>query len=48
MALKSGFTTGTCATIATRASIRMIFEQKILSSEEVLTPKGVIDRKSVV
>ncbi len=48
MALKSGFTTGTCATIATRASIRMIFEQKILSSEEVLTPKGVIIKTDIL
>lgn len=40
--LKSGYTTGTCATIATRAAIKMIFEQKTVFKEGVLTPKGKI------
>ncbi len=38
--LKSGFTTGTCAAIAARAAVRMIFEQKTVEAESVLTPKG--------
>ncbi len=41
MALKSGYTTGTCVTIGARAAIRMIFEQKIITEESVLTPKGI-------
>ncbi|MBQ9518269.1 MAG: cobalt-precorrin-5B (C(1))-methyltransferase, partial [Firmicutes bacterium] len=38
--LKSGFTTGTCAAIAVRAAAGMIFEQKSISVETVITPKG--------
>lgn len=48
MKLRSGYTTGTCATIATRAAFRMIFEQKIIESEGVMTPKGKrIDTKII-
>lgn len=39
--LKSGYTTGTCAAIATKAALRMIFEKKIIPSEKVITPKGI-------
>ena len=38
--LKSGYTTGTCAAIAVRAAIKMIFEQRIIEEESVLTPSG--------
>ncbi len=40
--LKWGFTTGTCAAIAAKAAVRMIFEQKIINKESVLTPKGIV------
>lgn len=40
--LKSGYTTGTCATIAARAAVRMIFEKRPVFEERVLTPKNVI------
>jgi len=39
--LKSGYTTGTCAAIATKAALRMIFEKRIIPSEKVVTPKGI-------
>ena len=39
--LRRGYTTGTCAAIASRAALIMIFEQRLIESEEVLTPKGV-------
>lgn len=39
--LRCGFTTGTCATIATKAALRMIFEKKNISHESVITPKGI-------
>jgi len=39
--LKYGFTTGTCAAIAAKAAVRMIFEQKIIGKESVITPKGI-------
>ncbi|MBQ9519448.1 MAG: cobalamin biosynthesis protein CbiD [Firmicutes bacterium] len=38
--LKSGFTTGTCAALAARAAVNMIFLQKSVDSETVITPKG--------
>ncbi|MDO4301179.1 MAG: cobalt-precorrin-5B (C(1))-methyltransferase CbiD [Clostridia bacterium] len=41
MELKKGYTTGTCAAIAVMASIRMIFEQKFIKKESIITPKGV-------
>lgn len=41
MELKSGYTTGTCVTIAARAAVRMIFEQRIITKESVITPKGI-------
>lgn len=37
----NGYTTGTCAAIAARAAVRMIFEQKAVPKEAVMTPKGV-------
>ncbi len=40
--LRSGYTTGTCAAIATKAALRMIFEQKNVKKESVMTPKGVL------
>ncbi len=40
--LRSGYTTGTCAAIASKAALRMIFEQKIVEKESVMTPKGVL------
>ena len=40
--LRSGYTTGTCAAIATKAALRMILEQKNVKKESVMTPKGVL------
>lgn len=40
MELKKGYTTGTCAALAARAAVKMIFEQRIIDSESVLTPNG--------
>lgn len=42
MKLKKGYTTGTCVTLAARASIKMIFEQKCIEREAVVTPDGII------
>lgn len=42
MKLKTGYTTGTCAALAARAAVKMIFEQKLIDRELVLTPKGKI------
>ena len=39
--LKSGYTTGTCAAIGTRAAIRMIFEKRKICREGITTPSGV-------
>lgn len=39
--LRSGFTTGTCATIATKAALRMLFEKTQILHESVVTPKGI-------
>lgn len=41
MSLKSGYTTGTCVTIGTKAVLKMIFEQKAVYRESVITPKGI-------
>ncbi len=38
--LREGFTTGTCAAIASKAAARMIFEAKAVTSESVETPSG--------
>ncbi len=38
--LREGFTTGTCAAIATGAAARMIFLQEAVLKESVLTPSG--------
>lgn len=39
--LRSGYTTGTCAAIAAKAAAKMIFEQKDILQEMVITPKQV-------
>lgn len=40
MELRNGYTTGTCAAIATRAALRMVFEGKAVDRESVITPSG--------
>ncbi len=40
MKLRNGFTTGTCAAIATKAALRMVFEGKTVDKESVVTPSG--------
>lgn len=40
--LKFGFTTGTCAAAAAKAAAKMIFEQKEIDKESIVTPKGII------
>lgn len=42
MELKSGYTTGTCAAMAASAAVKMIFEQKTVEFQSVMTPKGKI------
>lgn len=42
MGLKRGFTTGTCAAIAVKAAIRMIFDQKPCEYEQLVTPNGSV------
>lgn len=39
--LRSGYTTGTCAAIAAKAAAKMIFEQKDITRETVITPKKI-------
>ncbi len=39
--LRSGYTTGTCAAIAAKAAAKMIFEQKDIEQETIITPKQV-------
>jgi len=39
--LKKGYTTGTCAAIAAKAAIKMIFLNKTVEKESILTPKGI-------
>ena len=41
MRLKRGYTTGTCAALAVRAALKMIFEQKIIKKESIVTPDGI-------
>ena len=40
MKLRNGFTTGTCAAIATKAALRMLFNGEAVSKESVVTPSG--------
>lgn len=44
---RSGYTTGTCAAIAARAAVRMIFEQRVPCGESVMTPSGRVIETSV-
>jgi cobalt-precorrin-5B (C1)-methyltransferase len=39
--LRMGYTTGTCAALAAKASARMLLTGALCSSEELLTPKGL-------
>lgn len=39
--LRNGYTTGTCAAIAAKASARMLFTKNIIEKEKVITPKGI-------
>lgn len=39
--LKSGYTTGTCATLAAKAAATMLFTKSLVTSEWITTPKGV-------
>ena len=39
--MRSGYTTGTCAAIAAKAAAKMIFEQKDITREMVITPKQI-------
>jgi len=45
--LRQGYTTGTCAAIAAKAAIRMLFGEEI-TKEKILTPKGVIVEVPIV
>ncbi len=46
--LKYGYTTGTCAAIASRAAAEMIFLRKAVSHGEVLTPSGTVIRTEIL
>lgn len=39
--LRSGYTTGTCAALAAKAAAKMIFQQKDVEKEIIITPKQV-------
>ena len=39
--LRSGYTTGSCATLATKAALKMLLEEQTVEKEKILTPKGV-------
>lgn len=45
--LRKGYTTGTCAAIAAKAAIRMLFGEEI-TKEKILTPKGVFVEVPIV
>lgn len=40
--LRKGYTTGTCAAIATKAAIKMLLTGEKVSKESVMTPKGIL------
>jgi len=40
--LRYGFTTGTCAAIASKAAAIMVLSQKTVLKESILTPKGIL------
>ena len=48
MALREGYTTGTCAAIASKAAARMIFEKRRISGESVETPSGRVITAKVI
>lgn len=39
--LRCGYTTGSCATLASKAAFRMILSQEIVKNENIITPKGL-------
>lgn len=45
--LRQGYTTGTCAAIAAKAAIRILFGEE-LEKEKILTPKGVLVETPIV
>ncbi|MCR4590909.1 MAG: cobalt-precorrin-5B (C(1))-methyltransferase CbiD [Lachnospiraceae bacterium] len=42
MELREGYTTGTCAALASKAAARMIFEGRKIEKDSILTPSGKI------
>ena len=46
--LRSGYTTGSCATLATKAALKMLLEDRTVEKETILTPKGVEVTVSIV
>lgn len=46
--LKKGYTTGTCAAVAAKAAVKMIFDREIVKKESVLTPKGVVVETEII
>lgn len=45
--LRRGYTTGTCAAIATKAACKMLFSGKRVEQESILTPKGIVITTSI-
>ena len=46
--LRSGYTTGSCSTLATKAALKMLLEDRTVETETILTPKGVEVTVSIV
>jgi cobalt-precorrin-5B (C1)-methyltransferase len=46
--LRCGYTTGSCATLASKAGARMLMENTVVSMEEIITPKGIPVRVDII
>jgi len=46
--LRCGYTTGSCATLASKAAARMLMENTIVTIEEITTPKGIPVRVDII
>jgi len=46
--LRCGYTTGSCAALASKAAARMLMENTIITMEEIVTPKGIPIRVDII